>query len=1010
MPQTRDQPELHFQSASIYISCSPAGAWEHAVLPWLKSTARCAIVNQRPACVVVPHRALAQHFRARLAAAGMSLLGVRFFVPAQLREFLKQATPRVPLREHLRLLLSIAAEEYARNCSRNNKIDNLRIAEAVARDPDELLRAVDNLAAASTDRARFQSAALAEIAERFGEILRRCGCALVAEADRLLLQKAAEIEPRFSNVLITGFDAGHWPLWPLLRAATLLAENATLLLQQPRHEAAELDRIWTSTWEQYLGAANPVAASGLEPDRRRELLLTLPETAAEIAARKENRLGHVHFLLGRNSDEQARAIVALTVAFLNEKKCDRVAILLPGAGALARLVASWLERLGVPHNDAIAHPMRGPFDTEEWRAWIELQQQARVGPLLRFLEHSPTAVAFFAPLSLWKIRDTLQRACGDILINAVDVLREYCHRRNDDPKYSQVAEGLRAIRFLPARATFAQFVKEAHSIFRELNWTERAAEVNRLSRDWSEGFEAEFSREHFLRWLSETFAESSLSRDDCGDHPYARVQLLHYEQAESEAWSHVILAGLNERVWPPTGDESPFLSDDEIAALNRRNTQSSRFGEGQSIAREGSALCVSSRDRRAIALRQLLNIIESTTGQIGVAAELYTQSPREQAVNPSEFFARLFFSARGEALSQRNIARVHEQTRDWLASQDVFAAPGVADVDLAQTVRAYRERRRADSTFGEYEFAFRQDAPPPEQVALSATDAANLFKWPALVWIKTFLRVQADELGTSSWSLATGQWVHRWLAVVGAPRENRFVSRPAAGEIVDRVKAAADTFRTDILSILQACDRTRAPDWWVSGWRNARHLAKNFAAEVAELTGWPRVATEWSLDSPHIIPLDRGDELRVRGRVDLILARDDDAGEFWIVDYKTGEAKPLKSHARELRKQLVEGDGVQICIYALALRPSARNIEVSLLTRDAGLEAQVGLDQIIAHDKIWTEIARMQRTGIFGMKGELRSDFTFTGTYPLATIAIDKDLLREKWERTHRPFARWPNQ
>ena len=40
-----------------------------------------------------------------------------------------------------------------------------------------------------------------------------------------------------------------------------------------------------------------------------------------------------------------------------------------------------------------------------------------------------------------------------------------------------------------------------------------------------------------------------------------------------------------------------------------------------------------------------------------------------------------------------------------------------------------------------------------------------------------------------------------------------------------------------------------------------------------------------------------------------------------------------------------------------------------------------------------------------GMLGELRSKYIFTGIYPLATLAIDKDFLREKWRRTHPAFA-----
>jgi hypothetical protein len=52
------------------------------------------------------------------------------------------------------------------------------------------------------------------------------------------------------------------------------------------------------------------------------------------------------------------------------------------------------------------------------------------------------------------------------------------------------------------------------------------------------------------------------------------------------------------------------------------------------------------------------------------------------------------------------------------------------------------------------------------------------------------------------------------------------------------------------------------------------------------------------------------------------------------------------------------------------------------------------------------EIARIQDTGTFGLLGELRSDYAFTGTYPLATLGIDKELLRKKWEQTHPAFAK----
>ena len=48
----------------------------------------------------------------------------------------------------------------------------------------------------------------------------------------------------------------------------------------------------------------------------------------------------------------------------------------------------------------------------------------------------------------------------------------------------------------------------------------------------------------------------------------------------------------------------------------------------------------------------------------------------------------------------------------------------------------------------------------------------------------------------------------------------------------------------------------------------------------------------------------------------------------------------------------------------------------------------------------------MQQTGVFGMRGPVRSAWAFTRNYPLATLAVDEDILEERWELTHPALAR----
>ena len=47
----------------------------------------------------------------------------------------------------------------------------------------------------------------------------------------------------------------------------------------------------------------------------------------------------------------------------------------------------------------------------------------------------------------------------------------------------------------------------------------------------------------------------------------------------------------------------------------------------------------------------------------------------------------------------------------------------------------------------------------------------------------------------------------------------------------------------------------------------------------------------------------------------------------------------------------------------------------------------------------------MQETGVFGMLGPVHAQYGFAHDYPLATLGIDEELLKEKWALTHPALA-----
>jgi hypothetical protein len=302
----------------------------------------------------------------------------------------------------------------------------------------------------------------------------------------------------------------------------------------------------------------------------------------------------------------------------------------------------------------------------------------------------------------------------------------------------------------------------------------------------------------------------------------------------------------------------------------------------------------------------------------------------------------------------------------------------------------------------------------------SVSEFESLVKSPALVWLKKYLGVEGREDETNPWTAATGQWVHRWLSqLAGAGAEKIFVRIPDAAGIDQSIRTAAQEKHAEIERLSQSAGKT-IPDWWISGWQNAFSLARLLGAKLATIEDWPWMAAEWSIDGDEPVPVAEDTTLLFRGRIDLLLSRQEIRGletdELWIIDYKTGANKKALAPPREdtekrksqLHKKILDGSALQLALYGLAARHlGARRVHLSLVSPAVKpVVPQLSIDQMDAEADVFRELARIQQTGIFGMYGALRSAWTFTRAYPLATLAIDQEILEDRWELTHPALAK----
>jgi PD-(D/E)XK nuclease superfamily len=976
----------------LFIAPSVREGWDDAIERWFERVLPAVWERPLSSLVVVPTRGHVNDLKGRLIAKGVSHLGLQFVTPASLRALLSREDATIPGQlEDLRLLLAIAASEVEKAPNESEAL----AAKAVVRAPALLLRALDRLETAGWKFEELALPSFAPVVQRFNELLKKCGFVLPGEVDRRRLQQSAHGRRKFSHVLITGFDGAHWAEWFLLRTAVELAENATIVLEEPRGNFSDVDLCWIGSWEEICGEAQ----RALKPARPfGDSLFSEAEMrgGAETAKRFD-------FLIGTNFSEQAEAITRQCVRYLADEKCTRLGVIFTGNGALPRLVANSLERLEILHYDGLGHIVPGIFESGEWQAWIELQRAPRLNSFLRFLNalRDPTVVS--PKISRQVLEKILYESYKEVLLDDLDLLCEFCGT-HADAKYQSAAEALRSLPFLSPFATLAQFVEQTHTALGYLGWKQHALELANIARDWSQHLDAKFSRALFLRWLEETAASSESERSAAGDHPYARVQLLTVARAQNQEWSHLIFAGWNEGAWPPSAG-AEFARAEEIRAFNRsvqqfnkRAARQGSHGEGHTSVREHHSFYLGPGEQRSIALRQFEALLESATEGVTLAASLVQENAPERLWNPSECFTELYLRTRGEPLTQTTLKNLQRATA---------LLPKRAEVatDVQETLIAFNARRDSFKPAGEYDFALRSNESYRPAPTLSVSDLEQMLSSPAIIWMKRYLGVEASQDLANPWAATTGKWVHGWLANIIETRDGRTFSEfPSLEKIDNRIRLAADVRSAELRHLCDLLGRVM-PDWWNSGWLNARYLARHLGAKIGSAKGWEWIATELPVGSEGAVKIADGVELKLRGQIDLVLAHNNAASfsgqKIWIVDYKTGSNKELKT--ADLHDNLVKGTTLQLGLYALAMRErGATEVSASIISLAVkNVAPQLSVADLAPHTDVFANLAEMQRTGVFGMKGEIRPAFGYSAPYPLATLQIDNDILEDKWALTH---------
>jgi len=524
---------------------------------------------------------------------------------------------------------------------------------------------------------------------------------------------------------------------------------------------------------------------------------------------------------------------------------------------------------------------------------------------------------------------------------------------------------------------------------------------------WLLSREEMLSRRAFLQWLKETTDSQTRTRGTDGNHFYGKVHLLIYGQTTGQTWSHLILTGLNEGVWPRVFETGAFGSRHELIALNQQaralNVRGTIQG-GQGIGHETVAAdkghCLLPLERQDLALRDLCAALDGTGAAVCLSA-VTTEGGR--SLLPSDFFSHAYQAKTGQVLDEESFRRVATATESWCHQHaSLFESKSaVAPSDINATRIAYAARRDPTQPFGLYEFSFAQ--PPPRPIQLWCKEWEGAWNHPSSVWLENVVGASSWPEGMLSWPRAVGTWVHRWLAAALHDYRER---NAAAAEFPLLLRAAADREAAAVRTRADAAELDLYP-WWEQVWRQARTRASQLGETLAPLLPEHTFYSEFTLPAELMVALPGSPhrDFQLKGRIDFLrvdegtIAGTSERPDFsgcagWVIDFKTGASKPLS------QKNVLKGTGLQAILYALAIRAlGAETTSLSVLAPESPAEKQLDLGPAV--DPILASLEKFHRTGVFGMRPAANSDYGFAPSYPIATQFVAAYILEAKWELTH---------
>lgn len=944
-------------------------AWDHILYPWFKSLTHSPSHN-RPNLVVTPHASLNSFIKQKLIQHSLSFINLHFCTPSHLRQKLTGSLSvpiKTLLREDFHLLIKYICAQFPENF----------LAKASCQQPEPLARFIDAVLTAGIDSTSILPEAQPLIEALLKYLLPKNILSSQLLDRKILENVLADQSLLFENTLLYGFTAQSWNHFSLLKAA-FLASNKPILCFPVTTPDTFAERTWQGTWESLSAPAELLPSSKVSPYANfiEELQKVSTETPAAITAPL--------IKIAPEKQNEAHIIFNQISHWLNTHPGPRIGILFPEQNtSFANSLSTLLADFCIPYNNTLDSPSTPTKASHAFDALVSFWNQPLLNNFFDLL-NALQAINLIEISDLLQIKEDCHKA---FLAMATDNLTVILHCINSTYPEHPIHKAFETFPLLPEEDTFTNYLHILLSLLEKIDYPSSLSSVVKHAAIPQTILEKPIPKFWFLSWASDVVRmQADLYFPS---NAYANIHLLTPAEALSQSWTHLIFAELENSHWTIKTKDIPLFTYSDIRNFNTSITEEGSFGTGHFIIRKNFVPLPLSSESSRLAENHFVHLLQLPTDSI-----LCTGTQDSLSIHSSP------------SLLLEKILLLNKQlpTSDTSASNDFSYTSLLANRFSHRTTdackNAYVHRQDPTQPFDAYSFSF-EDKLSEAVSRISCKNWELLLTKPEVAWVKLILKVErpTDYAKEDRLSMLTGSWVHEWLCLQNA-QEGEFVQKPYYKEWCQAsYQKALDELR--LLKNFYAAANEPMPSRLLSKWHSSWQMTQHFIKTITNCSQISSVTSEYTLPSDACIQIGNTEKIPVTGRIDfLVKDTSTDGDNLWIIDFKTGAPPPLTPN------NLVQGKGLQLALYALALSNNAFQktscIDVSCLPPFSPLKRQCGLDELTALTQLWQILLNIYKTGKLGQREFLRftsrSDITI---YPAATVTIPNAVLSQKWKLTH---------